>query len=93
MNSDQFRAGLQAALRPLGDMLKKQPAEVATYADDKRAELARAVGQPGFEEAVSAAVDDIALFGAGRAVDMGDACDAEMIGVLHGALSVALGAR
>lgn len=93
MNSDQFRAGLEAALRPLGDMLQKQPAEVAAYADAKRADLARAVAQPGFEEAVQATLDDIFLFAAGRAVDMADAIDARTFGVVAGALSVALGAR
>jgi hypothetical protein len=44
-------------------------------------------------EAVQATLDDIMLFAAGRAVDVADAADAQALGVLRGALAVALGTR
>lgn len=52
--------------------------------------LQRAVGEPGFREAVTAERDSLALVGAGRAISRGDAVDNRLLGMLDGFLSIAV---
>ncbi len=54
-------------------------------------DLAMAFGEPGYDEALIAARDTLALAAGITAVDMGDAADAELRGVIFGFLAAAGG--
>lgn len=55
-------------------------------------DLANAFGQPGYDEAVLAARDVVALHVGINAAAIGDAADAELRGVIFGVLAAAAGA-
>lgn len=52
-------------------------------------QLSLALAQPGYQEALVAARDDVALKYAGLAVDAADALDARIVGIVQGALGIA----
>lgn len=64
---------------------------VRVYAAERLTHLSRIVGEPGFEEALAAERDAVALRAAGHAINRADAFDARILGVVEGTL--ALGAR
>ena len=61
-------------------------AKVAAYASDQAVSLSGLVGQPGYQEAVIAARDNVALQAGIYASEQADATDSRIIGVLEGAL-------
>lgn len=60
---------------------------VREYAAQRMLDLADALGEPGYEEAVKAARDSIALEAGMAAVDAADATDREMLGAIGGFLT------
>ena len=85
------QALLQGSLRELQADLQVDLADLATYTAQRTAHLSTIVGLPGFEEAVIAERDAIALRAGINAVNAADKVDARLIGLLHGVLF--LGAR
>jgi hypothetical protein len=61
--------------------------EVAVYAAQRAAFLATVVGQLGYEQAVIAERDNVALYAGLKSVEMADASQQRLIGVIQGALS------
>ena len=90
--ADSIRSALDAALRETGAQLQRSTADVAAYTASRAAHLAAIAGQPGVDEAVIAERDAVWLYAAGRAVASADAADARVIGLIHGALAVAMAA-
>ena len=62
---------------------------VAEYAAGRSAHLATLVDDPGFEYAVRAERDAVALFAGLETVASADAFDARMVGLIHGILGIA----
>jgi hypothetical protein len=60
---------------------------VRIYAAEIMADLAAAVGEPGYNEALLAARDAIALRAGVSAVDSADAADREVLGLIYGFLA------
>ena len=90
--TDQFSAALDTALKETGLQLQKSAHEVATYASLRSVHLAGAVGQKGFQEAVVAERDAVALYAGIQAVNNADAADNRLLGLIHGALAMAVSA-
>lgn len=90
--TDQFSAALDTALKETGLQLQKSAHEVATYAALRSVHLAGAVGQKGFQEAVVAERDAVALYAGIQAVKNADAADNRVLGLIHGALAMAFSA-
>lgn len=88
--TSQFHAALETALKETGLQLQKSAHEVAVYATMRSADLAKALGQKGFDEAVVAARDAVALYAGIRAVENADAADNRVLGLIHGALAMAI---
>lgn len=74
------------ALKDTGVRVQATAAGVAAYAAEQASLLASCVGLPGFDEAVKAAADNVALFAGIRAAKEGDAADARARGLLTGLL-------
>lgn len=66
-------------------------AGVRQYAAERMAHLATIVGEPGYDEALIAERDSVALQAGLKACREGDAVDAELVGMIGGVLGV--GAR
>lgn len=82
---------LKDAARETGRDLQGNTVEITTYAAERTAYLSTLVGQPGFEEAVRAERDNVALKAGISAVKTADAADARIVGIIQGVLF--LGAR
>lgn len=67
-------------------------ASVAAYAAQRAAHLATIFGEPGFDEAVKAEIQNVALEAGIAAVDSADAADARIVGIITGALKVGVAA-
>ena len=76
-------------VKETGVNLKISAAALALYTTERAAALSLAIGQPGFEEAVRAERDNVALKGGISAVLQGDAADARFVGLIQGALGLA----
>jgi hypothetical protein len=98
--TDQFTAALDTALRETGLQLDKSAHEVGVYAALRSNQLTRAVGQRGFQEAVVAERDAVALYAGIQAVEAADSHDERMknlarsriVGLIHGALAMGVSA-
>jgi len=77
---------LTEAARRLEVDLKGDAAEITALGESLISQLATAVGQPGYFEAVIACRDILTLELGINAVDLGDAADAELRGVIFGFL-------
>lgn len=64
-------------------------AEIAAYAAERADSLALAVGEPGYDEALIAARDSVALKAGIVAVDEADEVDANILGLIAGLLAFA----
>lgn len=89
--TEDIRTLLDDAVSETDRSLAQSTANVAGYAAERAAHLERAVGQPGFAEAVRAERDAVALYAGLAAVGEADAVDDHLLGIVQGAL--ALGAR
>lgn len=87
----EFLVLIEDAVADTGATLEKSASEVAHYAAERADHLSSIVGEPGFDEAVKAERDNVALFAAMSAVENADAADARLKGMLQGAL--AMGAK
>ena len=87
---DQLRGALDAAIRETGANLQHSTADVAAYAATRAAHLAAITSEPGFQEAVIAERDAVLLFAGVSAARSADAVDARIVGLIHGALAVAV---
>jgi hypothetical protein len=85
---EAFKQQLEAVLRETGGQLKRSTAEVAAYAAERAAHLARIVGQPGFEEAVKAERDSVALYSGVNVTNNADAADNRIIGLIQGSIAL-----
>jgi hypothetical protein len=74
------------ALKETGVRVQASAAGIATFAAEQASALAGCVGLPGFDEAVKAATDNVALFAGIRAAREGDAADAKARGLVVGLL-------
>lgn len=88
---DELERLLKDAAKETGRDLQFNTVAVAAYAAERTAYLSTLVGQPGFEEAVRAERDNVALKAGLTAVATADAADARLIGIIQGVLF--LGAR
>lgn len=82
---------LKAAAVRLGKDLKGDTDELRTYAAERMLHLSGVVGQPGYQEALVAERDNVALKAGLLAVEAADRADAELVGIITGAMGV--GAR
>lgn len=89
--ADELERLLKDASRETGRDLKGNLAEVTMYAAERTSYLSTLVGQKGFEEAVRAERDNVALKAGIKSVKAADAADARIVGIIQGVLF--LGAR
>jgi hypothetical protein len=64
-------------------------AELAEYASERALSLSVAVGQPGYDEALTAARDSVALKAGVMVVEDADSVDMHLLGLIAGALAFA----
>lgn len=77
---------LESALEETGADLEATTSEVALYAAQRTAVLATLVGLNGYEQAVIAERDNVALRAGLSAVSVADAARERLLGVIQGAL-------
>lgn len=87
--ADEFVLLIQSAAKELGKSVNAS--RVRALAENKMVQLAAAVGQPGYDQALIAARNTVAMELGLEAVSVADAADAQLRGVIMGALS--MGAR
>lgn len=80
---------LKANALETGAELKGDLIEAETYAAQILTELTAAASEPGYDQALIAARNSIALKYAGLAVEQADKIDARVTGIIFGALGVA----
>jgi hypothetical protein len=89
--AEQFKSLLESTADRLGVELKAQGVDVRDYAKKRMLFLASILGEPGFDLALLAERDNVALKAGIAATSAADAADVELRGVILGALSI--GAR
>ena len=82
---------IQATAREFGVTVKVDAKALATYTAQRVAHLGTLVGKPGFEDAVVAERDSLALRAGVLAVKAADVVDSRIVGLIQAALSI--GAR
>ena len=84
---------MEQQFRDLLDDLKlgaeEARSELALYASERAAALSLSVGEPGYQEAVTAARDSVALKAGIVAVGQADQADQHTLGLIAGALTFA----
>lgn len=85
----QLLSLIESAAQRLGRELAVDSRELAGYAADRARHLAGLVGQAGLEEALVSERDSVVLKAGLLAIAAGDAADAEMVGIIGGALGMA----
>lgn len=92
MKTTQFtevaKETLETALNELGAEMKGSAQVVAAYAAERAAFLSTLMGQPGYEEAVLAERDSVAIRAGIATAAQADAVEQRMLGVLQGILQV-----
>jgi hypothetical protein len=89
--ADQFKSLLESTADRLGVELNLAGDGVRNYAKKRMLFLASIIDEPGFDLALLAERDNVAIQAGLSAVAIGDAADVELKGVILGAL--AIGAR
>lgn len=84
--SNDFMASLKASLAETGRDLNVDLATVKAKAAEQMTQLAMASGEPGYDRAVIAARDNVAMAAGLAAVKNADAVDSRIIGVIQGSL-------
>ncbi len=85
----EFAAMIDDAVTDTGVELKQAKDDLAAYMAERAAHLSSIAGEPGFEQAVTAERNNIALR-AGLAVhDQARAADQRLVGMIAGAIRVA----
>lgn len=86
----EFEALLEQEAKRANVKLKETPRELALYMTERAVHLSRIAGEPGIEEAIIAERDSIALAAGLKFTDLTRAGDQYLIGVIQGALTIAL---
>lgn len=86
--TEEIKAILLSAGKDLSDEARDRAGSVAAYAQERAAHLATLVGQPGFEEALKAERDNVALRAGLDLSEQAKSTDAKTIGVIHGLLGI-----
>lgn len=86
--AEQFKSLLESTADRLGIVLDDGRGDVKAYARKRMLFLASILGEPGFDLALLAERDNVAMFLGIAAADIGDAADVELRGVILGALSI-----
>lgn len=84
----QFEQLLGQAAQEFANQFRVDAAAIAQDAAERTTHLSTLVGQPGFERAVVAERDNIALRAGIQAAQTGDAVDQRVLGLLQGGLQV-----
>lgn len=84
--TDQFMDLLTSAAEETGTDLTESLDSVRTVVAEQMAKLSLVVGEPGYDRAVKAARDNVALAAGLSAVEDADAADGRIIGIIQGAL-------
>lgn len=84
----ELEALLQDVIEETGASLKTGAAELAEFAAERSAHLATLVGDPGFDQAVRAERDAVALRAGLVTTHEADAADQRIVGAIHGGLRV-----
>lgn len=79
---------LTDAAAEMGHQLQGELAEVTAYAAQRTTHLSTIVGQPGFDQALRAERDAVALKAGIGAVHSADAADARIVGIIQGVLAI-----
>lgn len=87
-----FKSIIGAALDETGAELRNGTAEIAALTATRGAELSSLVGQPGYDQAVIAARDEIALCAGLVAVEQADAVANRVRSIIQGSLMFVAGA-
>ena len=82
---------LESTAQRLGTDLQEDVLAIREYASERMLHLSTCVDQPGYDQALIAERDSVALFAGISAVHVADAADRELLGIVAGAL--AIGAR
>lgn len=77
---------LRDALNSTGVNLQRSADEVVRYAAQQGAILSLAAGEPGFDKAMTAATNAVALFAGLNATLEAEAADARLVGIITGVL-------
>jgi transcriptional regulator GlxA family with amidase domain len=85
----QLKNLLESALAETKIELGRSTSEVATYMAATAARLATLIGLPGYEDAVIAARNNVALYAAIKATERADAAHERVVGIIQGALFLA----
>lgn len=89
---DQLKNELTALLvdqaKAAGKELKADLESVRAYAAARLAHLVTCVGQPGYQEALIAEANNVAMEAAITAIDQAEAADARLVGIVQGVLAV-----
>lgn len=86
---EEFMNSLKATLAETGRSLNTDLDVVRASAAEQLVNLSLAAGEPGYDMAVIAARDIVAMTAGLQAVSVADATDARIIGVIQGSLSMA----
>lgn len=89
--SKELQQLLEGAAERLGRDLQNSGTDVRNYIAERMLHLSSIVGQAGYDEALIAERDNVALFVGLEVVDAADAADRELLGLIGGGL--AIGAR
>lgn len=79
---------LEQALEETGTEITNTTARVARYATERALHLSTLVADPGYELAVVAERDNVALFAGLDLTGNADAMEQRVVGLIHGALSL-----
>lgn len=90
MNTQEtFKSMLDDVVKETGVQLKEAPAQLALYMAERASHLATLTLEPGFDQAVIAERNSVALRAGLTAHDQAVALDWRIIGIIQGALRVA----
>jgi len=83
---DEFKALIEAAVAETGVKLKEAPAKLAAYMAERATHLSTISSEPGFDQAVRAERNNVALRAGIAAHDMASSVDYQFLGLIQGAL-------
>lgn len=86
--AQEFELLLVTSAQRLGKSLGANLNEVREYASVRMQHLSTILGEPGYEEALIAERDSVAMMAGLHAVNAGDSADAEIRGIIAGALAI-----
>jgi hypothetical protein len=88
----QFETLLKDAIKETGVTMTQSAKEVAQYMHDRALHLSSIVDQPGFDQALRAERNSVAMRAGLKLADNAEAADQRIIGIIQGALGIAAGA-